>query len=61
MCILEGLEMRKRNTSTGRTQTVDQKNRVIYLVIMFTASFVVIKMSKMALIFVPPVDGSIKK
>ena len=44
-------EMQKWNTPTDRTQKVDEKNGVIYLVIMHTPSGGIIKMSKMAHFF----------
>ena len=44
----EGLEMQKWNIPTDRAQKVDEKIRVICLVIMFTTRVMVIKMSKMA-------------
>ena len=45
---LEGLEMQKLNMPTDRAQSLDTKNGVICLVIMFTPRVMVIKMSKMA-------------
>ena len=47
----EGLlnfEMQKWNVSRDRARLVDEKNGVIFLVIMFTIKVMVIKMSKMA-------------
>ena len=41
-----------------RAQILDGKNGVICLVIMFTTSFMIIKMSKIAHIFVFPADDS---
>ena len=38
----EGLEMQKWNVSTDRGWTVDKKNGVIFLVVMFTPIFMVI-------------------
>ena len=43
-----------------RAQRVDEKNGVIYLVIMFTSRVIVIKMSKMAEIFLFSADESKK-
>ena len=42
----EGLEIHKLNIPMDRAQKVDQKNGVIYLVIMVTRRITVIKMSK---------------
>ena len=44
----EGLGMQKLNIPTDRAQRVDQKNGVIFLIIILTPRFTVIKMSKMA-------------
>ena len=38
----EGLEMQKLNIPMGRVQRVDEKNGVIYLVIMFSPGVMVI-------------------
>ena len=43
----EGLEMQKRNIAIDRAQTIDEKNGVICLVVMYTPRVMVIKMSKM--------------
>ena len=50
----EDLAMQKWNIQTDRAQTVDEKNGVIYWIIMFTGRVMVIKMSKIA------ADGSEK-
>ena len=39
--------MQERNIPTGKTQRVDEKKGVIYLVIIITPGVMVIKMSKM--------------
>ena len=39
--------MQERNIPTDKTQRVDEKNGVIYLVIIITPGVMVIKMSKM--------------
>ena len=44
----EGLQKRKGTIPTVRDQRADEKNGVIYLVIMFSSGIVVIKMSEMA-------------
>ena len=44
----EWLQMQKWSIPTDRTQRIDEKNGVIYLVIMFTLWVMVIKMLKMA-------------
>ena len=44
----EGFEMQKWNIPADRAQRVDEKNGIMCLVIMFTPSSIVIKMSKMA-------------
>ena len=41
----EGFKMQKWNISTDRTQTLDEKNGVVCLVIMFTNGVMVIKMA----------------
>ena len=48
----EGPEMQKLNVPTDRDQIVDEKNRVICLVIMFTLGVMVKKMSKNGSFFV---------
>ena len=48
----EGLEMQKWNMPTDRAWRVDEKNWVIFLVIMFTSGVMVIKMSKNGSFFV---------
>ena len=40
--------MQKLNIPTDRAERVDEKNRVIFLVIMFAPGVMVIKISKMA-------------
>ena len=47
----KSLEMHERIMSTDRAQRADEKNGVIYLVVMFTSRFMVNKMSKMAHFF----------
>ena len=42
----EGLDMHKWNIPTGTAQRVDEKNRITFLVIMFTTGVMVIKISK---------------
>ena len=42
----EGLDMHKWNIPTGTAQRVDEKNRITFLVIMFTNGVMVIKISK---------------
>ena len=44
----EGLQKRKGTIPTVRDQRADEKNGVIYLVIMFSSGIVVIKMLEMA-------------
>ena len=44
----QGLEMQKVNIKMDRAQRGDEENRVICLVIMFTSTVIVTKMSKMA-------------
>ena len=48
----EDLEMKKWNITTSRAQRVDEKNGVICLVIMFTPTVIVIKLSKMVNFFI---------
>ena len=43
-----GLGMQKWNIPMDRAQRVDEKNRVICVIIMFTPRVMVIKMSRMA-------------
>ena len=43
----EVLEMQNWNLPTNRTQRIDEKNKIIYLFIMFSPKIMVIKMSKM--------------
>ena len=44
----EGLEIQKWNIPTNRARRVDEKNGVIFLIIIFTPGVMVIKMLKMA-------------
>ena len=44
----EGHEIQKRNKPTNRAPRVNEKNGVIFLIIMFTPRVMVIKMFKMA-------------
>ena len=46
-----GLEILKSYLPTDRAQRVNEKNRVICLVLMFTTGVMIIKMSKVAIIF----------
>ena len=48
----KGLEMQKLNIPADKRQRVDEKNRIIFLVLMLTPGARVIKMSKMAHFFV---------
>ena len=43
----EGREIQKWNTPTNRARRADEKNWVIFLVIMFTPGGIVLKMSEM--------------
>ena len=54
----EGLEMGKWNIPTTRTRRLDEENRVIFLVIMFTHGVVVIKMLRNGSLFVYFPDDS---
>ena len=49
---LEGLEMQKWNMLMGRDRRIDEINAVICLVIIFSPGVKVIKMSKLAHLFV---------
>ena len=53
-------EIQRYNILTDRTQRIDEKNRVICLVIMFTPRVMIIKLSKMAHFFVFPADNNNK-
>ena len=57
---LESLEMQKWNMLMGRARRIDEKNAVICLVIIFSPGVKVIKMSKLAHLFVFFADNSRK-
>ena len=54
----EGLEMGKWNIPTNRARRVDEENRAIFLVIMFTLGVMVIKLLRNGSIFVHFPDDS---
>ena len=54
----EGLEMGKWNIPTNRARRVDEENRAIFLVIMFTLGVMVIKLLRNGSIFVYFPDDS---
>ena len=54
----EGLEMGKWNIPTSRARRVDEENRAIFLVIMFTLGVMVIKLLRNGSIFVYFPDDS---
>ena len=56
----EGLEKQEWNIPMDQAQREEEKNWVIYVVIMFTPRVMVIKMPKMAEFFVFSVDQSKK-
>ena len=56
----EGVELQKWNITLGRTQKVDEEENRLICLFMFSAAFMVIKISKMAHFFVFSADGSIK-
>ena len=57
---LEGLEMQKWNMLMGKDRRIDEINAVICLVIIFSPGVKVIKMSKLAHLFVFFADNSRK-
>ena len=57
---LEGLEMQKWNMLMGRDRRIDEINAVICLVIIFSPGVKLIKMSKLAHLFVFFADNSRK-